>query len=322
MLDIQEMDSYLKSLTENNLNFGIGYLDDACTILKNDLIIIASYTGIGKSELGSIIAMKNAKDKKNVYYFGLEAFRFEIEARNIYRMAMTDWYNDNKLSYSQRARNMQMSYQLYLNGNILPGFELYFQKAKDAAVEMSEYLNTIYRVSDYTIETFENDLKKIDMEAELIIIDHLHFFDLSDGESEYTALNKIVKKIRDLCQITEIPIILISHLRRKSSMSKAVIPSIDDLHGSSNIAKVATKIITIGPDYAHKSNEAYLFPSYMRVSKNRYNGSVTRFMGAMDYNIISSNYDYNYTLVKTNADDTKVEKVDTNKIPGWCTHAI
>jgi replicative DNA helicase len=312
--NISEMESQLTKLFKDPMSLGIPYLNNACPIYKTDLVVVSSHTGLGKTELAAIIAMENAKKSKNVSFFALEAFKFEIETRNIFRIAQqsyNQYLKDNNIFTRE-----YFTYGMYLSRDIPDKLKDFVHDAENYVRVMSKSMRTIYREdSNYTIDSFIKDLSEIDLSTDLVVIDHLHFFDY-DETKEYSEISKIVKKLRDLPLITEIPIVLVSHMRKNISKKQVPIPGIDDLHGSSNIAKVASKIIFISPDFKNETGDNINFPTLLRVAKNRYNGQVTRYAGLLNYNVLLNNYSEDYSVCKLNYFENDYEIME-NK-PGWC----
>jgi len=313
-LNIQKMGESLTRLFTSPMKLGIPYLNDACQIFKSDLIVVSSHTGLGKTELASIIAMENVKMGNRVSFFALEAFKYEIETRNIFRIAQQSY--NKYLKDNNIFTREYFTYTMYLSRNIPKMLIDFVSDAEEYVRVMSNNLHTIYRdQSNYSIDDFCNDLSKIDINTDLVVIDHLHFFDY-DESKEYSEISKIVKRLRDLPLITEIPIVLVSHLRKNISKKQCPIPGIDDLHGSSNIAKVASKIIFISPDFKSETSDNINFPTLIRVAKNRYNGQVTKYAGLLNYNVILNQYSDSYSVCKLNYFENDYEIMDHK--PGWC----
>lgn len=80
----QELHHRIKS-RQNMAVFGVSYLDDACRgIFSNDFVLIGARTGVGKTQLATIIAKENMKHRR-VHYIALEAEPYEIERRILYQ---------------------------------------------------------------------------------------------------------------------------------------------------------------------------------------------------------------------------------------------
>lgn len=98
--------------------------------------------------------------------------------------------------------------------------------------------------------------------VELVVIDHLHYF-TRELEQVAEDLGRITKEIKKNAQRHEIPVILISHVRKTQKGERA---TIDDLRGSSYIAQDADIVLMVGRDKE--------FPNKIGVSceKNRNRG--------------------------------------------------
>jgi len=80
---------------------------------------------------------------------------------------------------------------------------------------------------------------------DLIIIDHLHYISFDSQESEYAEIWKVMRELKQITDIIRKPIVLISHLRKKDQKDKNSLPTMYDLHWSSNIYKEATSILLL-----------------------------------------------------------------------------
>lgn len=98
--------------------------------------------------------------------------------------------------------------------------------------------------------------------AEIVVIDHLHYF-TRELDKVAEDLGRITKEIKKNAQRHNIPIILISHVRKTENGKRA---TIDDLRGSSYIAQDADIVLMVGRDKE--------FPNQIAVTceKNRNRG--------------------------------------------------
>jgi RecA-family ATPase len=193
----------------------------------------------------------------------------------------------------------------------------YFEDAEQQSRVMGSNLHVKYKQKDYTIKDFEKDLAQICFDANLIIIDHLQYFDY-DTSRENSEITSIVKRIRDLTLNSEVPIILISHLRKTYNVSSKPIPSIDDIFGTSNIQKVASKVIIISPDFQNEAAGNEKFSTLFRVAKNRYYGSVERFVGILHYDSMYNNYSKDYKVGRLNFNEDEYRIMQEKEVPVWC----
>lgn len=298
--------SIRESLNHNRLSFGIPYLDQALRgIIATDLVVLAAGTGVGKSELASSIAYKNADEGKRVYGIFLEAFRGEMELRQKYR----------KLASEAKKEGLQPDYAEWIMGE-QPWLDKFSHR-----IDYSSFQNvfTKYRDQNYTIDNLQKDLLAINEDADLIIIDHLHYFDIED-ENENRGMTKIVKTISDIIQVIQRPVVLVSHLRKRNDYFASPLPDISDLHGSSNIAKIATKVVVMGKG---TSNPGHTY-TYMRAVKYRLSGSVTNYTAVCKYNHELNDYEDDYQLgqlqFSKQESKWKFEKASPENLPKWYRH--
>lgn len=286
-----------KKMSEAKLTFGVEFLDDATGgIQTNDLIVIGAGTGSGKTDFVSNLAYKNAKLGKKVYGIYLEASETEIEARQIYKL----------LAKEGVKRRMNPSYRKWLN--------MEQEDLDKLPIDTKHFDNVInkYRDKSYTVEDVEKDLLAAEA-CDLIVIDHLHYFDIED-ENENRAVTKIVKKISDIAQVIQKPVVLVSHLRKRDKQYSDLVPSLDEFHGSSNIVKIATKVVTIGVIETAEANRVL---TGMRIPKCRLDGSVTGFTAWMFYDVSLGDYQPGYSLGKLSRDGKTLEEIERKKLPDW-----
>ena len=72
---------------KNIIKFGIEYLDLATDGLsESDLCLIGAESGAGKTEISTLIAQSALKQQKKVYFFALEAEKYEMNKRIHFRI--------------------------------------------------------------------------------------------------------------------------------------------------------------------------------------------------------------------------------------------
>ena len=102
---------------------------------------------------------------------------------------------------------------------------------------------------------------------DLIVVDHLHYFDFKDG-SERNEINKIMQVMKDITENRKIPTVLVSHFNRDKNPKR--IPTEDDLMGSSNIGKQADTVVLVYPNWAEVPNyQKGLYPTLFGIPKSR-----------------------------------------------------
>ena len=299
------------------LSFGVKFLDQCLGgICPNDLILLGAKTGIGKTQLASIAAMTNAAAGKRVCFFALEAEPNEIESRITYQMLADVYYKLLRKDFP----NIHLNYMDWYNGCFKDSLGKVEEEIEALQKDMYPDLWTYYRSGDFTIQEFEQKFMAMKDQTDLFVIDHLHYFDFED-ENENRAMKATVKKIRDLAILFGKPIILVAHLRKSDKRTRQIAPDLDDFHGSSDITKIATKVITLAPGPQGKSI-GNKWPTYMRVGKCRVDGSRTKLIGLNIFNADVNKYHDYYYLGRLYPAEDKFEPItNLNEIPHWAKSA-
>lgn len=188
-----------------------------------ELIIVAGKTSNGKTTLSMNIANRVALQGCRVLFVTLEMTHAELTSR-----------------------------YMFINGG----------NTEDFGVVST---NTVFQKND------ELDWRDIDgliqkaideMEVNLVVIDHLHYFTRElDHISE--DLGRITKELKKNAIRYDIPVMLISHVRKVADGKKA---TIDDLRSSSYIAQDADIVLMVGQDINDRSM------MYVEIEKNRNRG--------------------------------------------------
>ncbi len=297
---------------QNVLSFGVPFLDDALGgIYANDLIVLGSRTGGGKTQQVMLTALANARAGKRVHFFALEAEEYEIERRMRYQILAQRFYAD-----PNRPR-VYLNYLDWYYGNLDSALSRY-ENEIDQAGSMFPSLKIYYRSGEFTGHEFERIFLGIKDETDLVIVDHLHYFDIDD-DNENRAVKAIVKKIRDCCLIAGKPVILVSHIRKSDRRMKLIVPDIEDFHGSSDIGKIATKAVTLAPNYEMSTKE--IRQTYFSVSKCRVDGARTSSVGVLAYNLNTQSYQRDYFLGRISSDLTEFIPTSSEDLPQWAKGA-
>lgn len=296
--------------------YGISFLNDALiNIGFGDLIVLGAATGIGKTELATNIALHNCMLGKKVRYFALEAEDKEIERRIKYRKIAKYYYHDPKV-FPYAHVNYAAFRKNKLN-NFLENTGLERKVETEMQAPLSN-LVTYYRGEEFSIANLESamiDIEDKHAPCDLIIIDHLHYFDqlnLDDPENKHLTI--VMKHIRKFNSVYKIPIILISHLR-KSQDRRTALPNIDDFMGSSNITKIATQCILISPNYTNYRN-GYLYNTLFQIVKNRLM-RLDQYIANVPYDIRRNQYCTEYTLHMHNKKTDELMDIFDNDMPDW-----
>lgn len=297
---------------------GIPALDDSTGgIMPTDFWVIGASTGVGKSQLGALIAHNSAKSGMKTHLFALEAYEGEIEDRLKFNLMCDKWYKKHRDYVDFRdwkAGKYLINDMLHIEAEVICELD---EKIK-------ENLTIAYPGGDYTIEQFETDINHVvSMKnfIDLIVIDHLHYFDLPDSLSENRAIKTIVNRLRDIGLFHEIPIVLISHLRKKERNNKSLIATLEEFHGSSEITKNPTCVITLTPGLDIEMPSPYEYPTYFHIAKNRFRGGLRRYALDALFNLKTGQYSDKYNVYQIKNDGLDLEILEREKIPYWAVSA-
>ena len=327
-----DAEARIKAEEKGYLSFGVGFLDDALIgIAKSDLVLIGGRSGGGKTELATHIAMTNALKGKKVYFFALEAEMHEIADRIKYKCLASAYFSEHKYA------PVCIGYDRWKAGLLERQFSQYVKPAN----EQMQYLSNLfvrYGEENYSIEQYDRDIMEIKDDADLIVIDHLHYFDLDESQAN-AELKAIMKRIKFLAIQHQTPVVLVAHIRKADKRMPSLIPEQEDFHGSSDVIKIATKAITISSAYNRKNYKAGPvvdgkatleaitldggFASYMKIVKNRRSGTVCAPIALMKYDPQTNAYGKSYYLGEEMIEKNTASFMayEPSQIPQWATGA-
>ena len=298
---------------EKMIPFGVSFLDDCLVgIEKEDLVLVGAHSGAGKTELATAIALRAAEMGRKVFYFALEASRLEIESRTLYKLMCRHYFSD-----PDRPR-IELDFADWYYG-MIPELLPYDILAQEEFKKRYGTFYTYYKESKFELSDFIREFSEaVASGAELIIVDHAHYFDWGD-KTENEGLRDIVTAARDLNLMHKVPVVLISHLRKRDFKTELLTPRLEDFHGSSELFKRATKVITLdsGEDLG-----GGLIESFMTAVKFRTRGQVVRFTAQINFSFKTNTYEKEYLLGKANQKrGSEFEETMADDLPKWARHA-
>jgi hypothetical protein len=300
---------------KNEIPYHHDFLDDLLRgIATNDLIVLGAETGAGKTEFARGIAAANAKKERRVYYFALEAEDREIERRTKFQI-LVDMAAPHIRELGAWDR---INYPDWYHGRLEDVLGPFNGEADRKYAQEYRSLFTYYRGSKFDHEDIKRLFLAIQSEAELIILDHLHYVDIED-ENENRGFKKTVKMIRDVALGIGRPVILIVHLRKRDMRSKAIVPDIEMVHGSSDIAKICTRAIMLAPARSMPDPRPHISNTFFFVPKDRVGGA-TGFVALCKFDRGLRQYHRGYTLGRMSSDGSEFEPIEGN-LPRWAHNA-
>ena len=297
------------------LSFGIPYLDHALTgIAPEDVILCSAKTGAGKTEAASTIGLSVARAGKRVHLFALEAGHLEIERRIKYRLISNLYYE----GYNPSRRPIR--YQEWAAGLMDDVLGEYEKKAQERFEAETRNLFTFYKSGDFTGGDFLRVAARIAEETDLIILDHLHYVD-SDDTNENAGYKKITKQIRDSALTHGKPVLVVAHVRKGDRYSQQLVPGVEDIHGSSDISKIATKAFMLARAEDQPHEKKHISNTYIQVVKNRTDGSVCRYVAMVGFDLRTNTYCGDYDLFRPIDGGKAMAILSADETPYWAKGA-
>lgn len=300
---------------EKAIPYSHAFLDDYLrAIAPHDLILIGAATGVGKTELARAIAASTAATGKHVHYFALEAEPYEIERRTKFVV----------LAGLAPRRGIMVpggiNYADWYFGKIEKYLGSLDDEADAIVAERFKTLHTYYRGSKFDHDDIRRLFLAINSQTDLIVLDHLHYVDIDD-DNENRGFKRTMKMIRDVSLGMGKPVIVVVHLRKRDQMRRReLVPSIDDVHGSSDVGKICTRAVIIAPaqksaieDYAVRPGFA---PTFFSIPKDRVSGGCP-YIALVDFDWRARTYSETYTLGRQGRGGEKFEALVVGDAPAW-----
>jgi hypothetical protein len=298
------------------LSYHHPFLDDCLrAILPNDLILIGASTGVGKTDLMTMIAAANARAGKRVHYFALEAEEGELEMRTKFAMLSLAAYQHN---HPERSA---LNYTDWLLGRCEHIVEPWNDWADDEMLRELGGMQTYYRGARFNATTLKKHVEAIADSTDLIALDHFHYVDTDGHDNENRAHGELAQLLRDLAIDHGKPVMVVAHLRKRDKKLREVCPDEDEFHGSSNLVKNATQIIALARASSIKPSKWYFAPTFMRVVKDRRAGA-TPLVGMINFDRRTRRYEDTYTLGMLTKGGSEWEELERGDEPHWAKRHV
>lgn len=286
------------------------FLKDALTgFLDTDFMLVGARSGKGKTSMLTEIALSAAQTKKKVVFFALEAEESEIEMRIQYQLLSKFYFED-----PGRDRGAQIDYRSWRLGRLNHVFAPYEDSTLAWVDQNLGTLVTSYRGDHFTFEDFQSQLDGIrHHNPDLVIVDHLHYFDLGSGRGDKNEkMSQLAKQIRGLNLEYRIPFICAAHVRKDV---ERIVPDQEDFMGSSDIFKVATSIVMFGASPGGYSPKAQAQETLMSIPKARTGG--IPLVAKLTFSYTYQCYAKEYTLGTLSPDGKRFTEIEPAHYPHW-----
>jgi len=324
----EESEQRLDTDVNTLCTYGIKPLDDALfRIAKNELIVIGADSGVGKSEIALRIARDNAQKGRSVALSYLEGGHIEALARMKWLDICDEYYENHfKAGIDMDFRKWRFNYKQDLLINRIESivYERYKKLYEDnlylfsitEGLTVEEFTDSlIHGFGSLGVDKFDPHKIRSELQLDLIVIDHLQYFSLGQAETEISAITRIIRECKRITDFYRIPIVLISHLRKKTK--DRGLPDQADFYGSSNIPKISSTAITITPATDKDNLAAGVFPTYFRIVKSRV-GLRPNYAILCDFNLNHRKYDDSYSLYRVDsAGYVCADSLRDEELPKW-----
>jgi hypothetical protein len=245
-------------------NYGIDYLDNVTLgIHPSELVLIGAKSGVGKTSLTERIAIYNAEKGKKVAFFRLEGHKNEFGEKALYNLAVKEYLSaggHEKIGYEEFRMNKA---------------PLLSKHVDNAAKILKTCMETLflYDKNKYrlTVENIKDHILMCAGKVDLIIVDHIGFIDMLIGgyENENRGETAIMQAFSEAVEQYNIPVIMVSHIRKSIGKKGSLIPEADEFMGSSNKYKLSYTAIMLSPFYPQYDEKNLLYATCFRIVKSR-----------------------------------------------------
>lgn len=298
-----------KNAMNRLLRFGVPFLDNALLgIFPSDNILLGAPSGMGKTQLCCNIALANIEDGKRVHYIPLEAEEYEIESRLKYQFFAESFFSDFN------RPKIRMSFDIWMRGEHISICSRHEEWAHEMFEKSFPNLFLYQKQDKFTVLDLIQQVVLNADKTDLIIVDHVHYFDFDD-DNENRAVKELAKTARTLTLEEQRPMILVAHLRKRDRGNEDLVAGMEEFHGSSDLYKIATKVITMAPGNPTADGN---FETFFRIPKNRMNGGVSRYLGRCLFSPKKGRYESSYKIGWSNLTRRDgFAELDKSLYPEW-----
>lgn len=222
---LQCVSEFRELMSNGSIGTGFPDLDESTSkFLKSEVVIVAAYSGVGKTFTANQIALHAAfREKKNVIFFSMEMSAATLITRLI-AMFMRKREDEVK-KLLMDGDNMALTVQRALNKKLL-----IVDKNNLTIDDIRTYINVA-------------NTMVFDSPTDMIILDYLQYM---PGTSEYSVMSETVRSFKPLAKEMNVVPIILSQLNREGRPWEK--PDLTQMKGGGDIEATADWIIGMWRD--------------------------------------------------------------------------
>lgn len=243
------------------ISTGISELDESILGLRPGLIMIAAYSGIGKSSMMADLTLAASKEVP-VAVFSLEMGNRLFVERMIYNFADLNYHRGmsgdltkgDKEALEKAQQKVESLNNIYVNessNSCYPSWILKQDEKPEASLELA--------IQDY-----------YDKGCRVFLIDYIQYVEWGfKSESETLRLKHIVNHLHDLTIKLQVPIITFAQLKKEVADKKRdPTPSLSDVRDSGYLISESDVFVFLHrPEYFNVKREIDLFSNHIEDAK-------------------------------------------------------
>ncbi len=214
-----------------------------------DLVIVSGATSMGKTFFVQNIIHKIAGENVSVMFFSLEMTPEQVAERFI---MLDSGVNTDKFSGGVLEVDKDELTQVEESITKLSSYPIYFYNGEGNITK-----DGLAQISKIAVDQFG---------CQVIVVDHLHYFAVTPEDTK--EVSAIIRQAKIIARDNEIPLIMISHIRKLESDSKE--PTINDLRNSSLIGQDADIVLMVHRSKPNDPDPNESGKTTIKVLKNRH----------------------------------------------------
>jgi KaiC/GvpD/RAD55 family RecA-like ATPase/5S rRNA maturation endonuclease (ribonuclease M5) len=204
-------------------------LSNTLRLMPGKLVGVAGDSGKGKSTLVEQIALEALADGRNVFFVSAEMRPAEVALKLVRNARGVNYYDKAVL---ENMTDVEREDLRSFTRALLRKLKMFARFGSCGVDEIEQKLH---------------ELTAANVAPDLIIIDHILAI-AKEGSTE--ELESIAKNMKALAERFEVPIIILSHVRKQQQQNKRTVyrPQLSDLYNSGGLGRYADIVLGVGLD--------------------------------------------------------------------------